>query len=172
MISESQANITDADCEGIVNTVNCVGVMGGGVAKAIREKYPWCFSPYRDACESNLLQPGGLFIVQLRVTPNIKYPQIINMATKNHWRGKSRLEWVDRGLENLSTHLSSAKLSTIAIPRPGCGLGGLNWADVKPLIEKHLGKLECEIIIHHNNSAESAGHPLTVQTTLHLKEEE
>ena len=170
-IIESEGDITDCDSDAIVNTVNCVGVMGGGVAKAIKEKYPWCLSPYKDACEREILQPGGVLVVALEVEPVIDYPTIINIATKNHWRGKTRIEWVEEALRNLASLLSKGEFLTVAMPRPGCGLGGLDWEDVGPLVEMHLGGLECEVTIF-NKSPELEDTPKrSTQATLKFEEE-
>ena len=169
-LKESEDDITESGCDAIVNTVNCVGVMGGGVAKAIKEKYPWCLPPYKDACEKEMLQPGGIFVVTLEVEPIIEYPTIINMATKDHWRGKTRIEWVEAGLRNLSSLLTKGDFTKVAMPRPGCGLGGLNWEDVRPLVEQHLGDLECEVTIFNKPSAQDILGSST-QVKLEFKEE-
>ena len=170
-LKESEGDITESGCDAIVNTVNCVGVMGGGAAKAIKDKYPWCLAPYKDACEKEILQPGGVFVVCIDVSPKIEYPMIINIATKNHWRGRSRIKWVDKALDNLSDYLSTSDITSVAIPRPGCGLGGLDWDEVKPLVETHLGGLDCQVTIHHKEPEDDEVKSDTIQTTLLLEEE-
>ena len=168
MIIESNENIANSKSHAIVNTVNCVGTMGKGVALAIKEKYPWCLAPYKDACTHEILIPGGLFVTKINVEPKIHYPIIINLATKNHWRGKSRLEWVDRGLEKLSEYIVQNELQSVSMPRPGCGNGGLNWNDVKLLVQKHLGNIDdCEITIHHRSETDQMNEvPIPKQTRL------
>jgi len=170
-IIETEGDITDCASDAIVNTVNCVGVMGGGVAKAIKEKFPWCLPPYKDACEKQILQPGGVFVVALEVEPVIEYPTIINIATKNHWRGKTRIEWVDEALQNLASLLSREEFQTVAMPRPGCGLGGLDWGDVRPLVETHLGNLECRITIFNKPPETSDVQTVSTQAKLNFEEE-
>ena len=172
MIIESEENIIDSKSSTIVNTVNCVGVMGGGVALAIKEAFPWCLAPYKDACEKEILRPGGIFVITIHVEPVMKYPTIINLATKDHWRGKSKIEWVDKGLEKLSEYITKNKITSLSIPRPGCGHGGLKWDDVELLVKKHLGNLECDITIHHRtNLVETKTNPKLIQTTLTFEEE-
>ena len=170
-LKESKGDIAESGCDAIVNAVNCVGVMGGGVAKAIKNKYPWCLVPYKDACEKKILQPGGIFVVCIDVFPKIEYPVIINLATKSHWRGKSRIEWVDKALENLSVFLSASDIASVAIPRLGCGLGGLDWDEVRPLVETHLGGLNCQVTVHHKEPVGDENNSDTIQTTLLLEEE-
>ena len=172
MLTKSNEDITTSTAEVIVNTVNCVGVMGGGVALAIKEAFPWCLAPYKDACEKNLLRPGGIFVVHINVEPKIDYPIIINLATKDHWRGKSRIDWIDKGLENLANYLRESDLRSISIPRPGCGHGGLKWTDVEPLMHKHLDKLDCDITVHHRiDPEENTEIKKSSQTTLPFEEE-
>ena len=172
MIQKSTDDITNSSANVIVNTVNCVGVMGGGVALAIKEKYPWCLAPYKDACNSEILKPGGIFVVEINVEPKMEYPVIVNLATKDHWRGKSRIEWVDKGLEKLAQYITENKIPSISIPRPGCGHGGLRWSDVELLVKKHLGKLDCDITIHHKEDTEvKPKENESFQTTLPFEEE-
>ena len=170
-IIEVEGDITECTCDAIVNPVNCVGVMGGGVAKAIKDKFPWCVPPYKDACERQIIRPGGAFVVSLEVQPAIEYPTIINIATKNHWRGKTRIEWEDQALQNLASLLSGGEFRTVAMPRPGCGLGGLDWEDVKPLVGTHLGNLECRITIFNKPPETSEDQKGSTQATLNFEEE-
>lgn len=118
---------SDAQC--IVNTVNCVGVMGKGVALAIRQAFPDVMLDYLSACRSGTLKPGGCLFVAA-------HGRIIaNMATKYDWRKPSQYEWVRDGLDNLAAGLLERGLTSVALPPPGCGNGGLEWDHVYPMIE-------------------------------------
>lgn len=171
MIHESNQDIVESKSQAIVNTVNCVGVMGAGVALAIKEAFPWSLAPYKDACDKDLLKPGEIFVVRIDVDPKIDYPIIINLATKDHWRGKTRIDWVDKGLGRLADYIRKNKLQTLSMPRPGCGKGGLVWDDVEILIQRHLGNLDCDITIHHRVEPEEKEEQKSIQTTLSFEEE-
>ena len=145
----SNSDITESQASCIVSAANCVGVMGGGVAKAIKDKFPWCYDPYKIACKEGILKPGGIFVVRMDVYPKMKYPRIIHLSTKNHWKGQSKLEWVDSGCQKLRKYIVSNQVESVAIPRLGCGLGGLVWDDVHPIMERNLADLDCKIVVHY-----------------------
>lgn len=112
--------------------------MGAGLALAFRTLLPQNYVEYRKYCDSKLLKPGRLFVTSNQGV----YKQVVNFATKDHFQYPSKLEWIQSGLEDLVKVISDFKITSIAIPALGAGLGGLNFEDVKPLIEKHLGNLE------------------------------
>ena len=122
-----------------VNPVNCVGVMGAGVARQFKERYPEMFLDYRLACRRGDVKPGKLHIFQVLDCT------IANFPTKRDWRDRSRLEDVESGLVALAECLGRLGPVRVTLPALGCGLGGLVWADVKPLIQRHLGELRAEI---------------------------
>lgn len=132
MIIEAQGNLLNANVEAIVNTVNCVGVMGKGLALAFKQAYPTNFAQYKEACNVGKVKPGEMFITKINKTTNSKY--IINFPTKRHWREKSYLVDVELGLVALVAKVKELEINSIAIPALGCGLGGLDWQIVKPLI--------------------------------------
>ena len=142
-ISESGANC-------IVNPVNCVGVMGRGVAKHIKEKFPWSVWPYEELCNRGDLVVGNIIAVKLTIDSEItlRTPTILHVATKNHWRGKSRLNWVESCLISIKKFILRNSVDNIAIPKLGCGLGGLNWSDVEALFNKHLNLESCVTTIY------------------------
>ncbi len=134
MIELARGDILQADAEALVNTVNCVGVMGRGIALQFRKAFPENFKAYKVACDHKELQPGRMFIYDLGRLTNPRF--VINFPTKRHWRGKSRMADVESGLEALVEEVRRLKLRSIAIPPLGCGLGGLAWREVRPRIEE------------------------------------
>lgn len=136
MISYTLGDISKADAEAIVNTVNCVGIMGSGIALQIKKEFPKVFKAYKVACEHGEVQPGRMFVSETNMFENPKY--IINFPTKRHWRNKSRMEDIESGLEALVDTIRRYKIRSIAIPALGCGNGGLNWSEVRPRIETAL----------------------------------
>ena len=137
MIVETGQSIFDVAADALINPVNCVGVMGAGLALAFKERFPHCWDPYSRACREMTPRPGTL----LYVPPVAESPGIICFPTKDDWRDPSRIQWIDDGLSFLVAHADSWGIRSVAIPQLGCGLGGLPWAEVRPVIEKHLGKL-------------------------------
>lgn len=127
-----KGDILKSDAEALVNTVNCVGVMGRGIALQFKKKFPDNFAAYKRACDAHELTLGNVLVFDTGKMFNPRY--IINFPTKNHWRAKSRIEDVVAGLEALVTVVKDRKIKSIAIPPLGCGLGGLDWEDVRPLI--------------------------------------
>lgn len=127
------------DVDAIVNTVNCVGIMGKGIALQFRNKWPENFRAYETACKAKQVRPGHMFVFDSGglVKPNF----IINFPTKDHWRGKSRIEFIRDGLADLVAQIHRLGIRSVAIPPLGCGNGGLDWAEVKPLIEAAFADL-------------------------------
>jgi len=114
------------DVDAIVNTVNCVGVMGKGIALQFRNKWPENAQAYEKACKAGEVQPGRMLVFDSGglVKPHF----IINFPTKKDWRGKSRMEFIRDGLVDLVTQVKRLRIRSIAIPPLGCGNGGLDWA--------------------------------------------
>lgn len=136
MIRFAQGDILKADTEALVNTVNCVGVMGRGIALQFKNTFPENFKAYAVACSRGEVQPGRMFVFD---TGDLTPPRfIINFPTKRHWRGKSRIEDIEVGLEALVKEIRARNIRSIAIPPLGSGLGGLDWTRVRPLIERAL----------------------------------
>lgn len=136
MIEYKTGDILTEDVEALVNTVNCVGFMGRGIALQFRNAFPENFKAYSAACKRNELQPGRMFVFETGQLTNPRY--IINFPSKRHWRGKSRMEDIDAGLIALMEEIRVRHIRSIAIPPLGSGLGGLNWAKVRPRIEAAL----------------------------------
>ncbi len=123
--------LADRDAEALVNPVNCAGVMGKGLALQIKTAYPDNFKAYATVCARGELRPGRLFTYIRHVFP-----------TKRHWRDPSRLGDIELGLAALADTIAECRIRSIAIPQLGCGLGGLNWAEARPLILKALSPID------------------------------
>lgn len=139
MIRYTTGDILKAEAEALVNTVNCVGVMGRGVALQFKEAFPANYKAYAAACKREEVQPGRMFVFD---TGELTPPRfVINFPTKRHWRGKSRIEDIQSGLAALVGEIRKRGIRSIAIPPLGSGLGGLDWADVRPLIASAFSEL-------------------------------
>ncbi|WP_341937992.1 type II toxin-antitoxin system antitoxin DNA ADP-ribosyl glycohydrolase DarG [Marinimicrobium sp. C2-29] len=144
MIEYTKGDILQDDAEAIVNTVNCVGVMGRGIALQFKNAFPGNFKAYAEACKHNEVRPGQMFVYEVGQLTSPRF--VINFPTKRHWRGASRLEDVDAGLVSLAQTIRRHQIQSIAIPPLGSGLGGLRWDDVKVLIEDKLSSLEDVVV--------------------------
>ena len=129
MILETQGDILSANTEAIINTVNCVGVMGKGLALQFKKAYPENFLYYKERCDNHYVSIGKMLVYERLTMINPKY--IINFPTKRHWRYPSKMEYIDRGLMDLVKCIEDYNIKTISIPPLGAGLGGLLWPDVK-----------------------------------------
>ena len=134
MIKYKTGNILTEDAEAIVNTVNCVGVMGRGIALQFKKALPENFKAYATACKRDEVQPGRMFVYETGELTNPRY--VVNFPTKRHWRGKSRMEDIQSGLKALTEVIKERNIRSIAIPPLGSGLGGLDWMQVKSQIEE------------------------------------
>ena len=140
MITYTQGNLLDAPVEALVNTVNTVGVMGKGIALMFKERFPQNMQAYALACKQQQVVTGKMFITE---TADLMEPRwIVNFPTKQHWRARSRMEWIEDGLQDLRRFLIEEKVQSIAIPALGAGNGGLSWQEVKIRIESALSDLQ------------------------------
>jgi O-acetyl-ADP-ribose deacetylase (regulator of RNase III) len=152
MIEFRAGDMLKADAEALVNTVNCVGIMGRGIALQFKNDFPENFKAYQAACAREEVQPGKMFVFDTRRLTGPRF--IINFPTKRHWRGKSRMEDIDTGLKALVEEIRMRGIRSIAIPPLGSGLGGLNWAEVRPrIIEALHGFNDLQVIVFEPNSA-------------------
>lgn len=152
MIEYRRGNVLEDTAEALVNTVNCVGVMGRGVALQFKKAWPANFKAYAAACAREEVQPGRMFVFE---TVQLTAPQfIINFPTKRHWRGKSRLEDIESGLEALVQVIRSRGIRSIALPPLGAGLGGLEWDEVRTRIGSALADLhEVHVRVYEPNGS-------------------
>lgn len=139
MIIFRHGNLLEADVEAVVNTVNTVGVMGKGIALMFKERYPQNFLAYEAACKAGAVQVGRMFVTP---TGELSGPRwVVNFPTKKHWRHPSRPEWIAAGLEDLARVARDKQIRSIALPPLGCGNGGLDWQQVRPMVEATAAKL-------------------------------
>lgn len=128
----AQGNLLASKSQTLVNTVNCVGVMGKGIALAFKRKYPEMFKDYVKRCHLGEVKLGQPYV----------YPVhdhlIVNFPTKDHWRSVSRLGDIEDGLDYLQAHLEEWGITSIAVPPLGCGNGQLEWSVVGPTLHRHL----------------------------------
>jgi O-acetyl-ADP-ribose deacetylase (regulator of RNase III) len=161
MIRFARGNLLDADVEAVVNTVNTVGVMGKGIALMFKEAHPENFRLYAAACKRREVQVGRMFVTERGSLTGPRW--IINFPTKQHWRDKTRIEWIDEGLDDLRRVVQELGIRSVAIPPLGCGQGGLRWRDVRPRIEKALADFaDVDIVVYeptsqYQNVAKKAG---------------
>jgi O-acetyl-ADP-ribose deacetylase (regulator of RNase III) len=159
MIEYKTGDILAEDAEALVNTVNCVGFMGRGIALEFKRAWPENFMAYAAACRKGKVQPGRMFVSETGQLGNPRY--IINFPTKRHWRGKSRIEDIEAGLEALVAEVRNRGIRSIAVPPLGSGLGGLDWADVRPRIEqamKALADVRVVVFEPHKTAAPGRSH--------------
>ena len=146
MITEVYGDIFETDAKAIVNPVNCVGVMGKGLALEFKKRYPKMFKEYQKICEMGSLEPGILHYY----TGEDSEKTIINFPTKRHWNSPSKIEYIAIGLSALSYSQSVKQINieSLAIPALGCGCGELDWKDVRKLIYSNLSDMNIPIFIY------------------------
>jgi O-acetyl-ADP-ribose deacetylase (regulator of RNase III) len=155
MIELAHGDILIADAEALVNTVNCVGVMGRGIALQFRKAYPENFKVYEAACEREEIRPGKMLVFETGLLTGPRY--IINFPTKRHWKGKSKMEDIDAGLPSLVREIKERGIRSVAVPPLGCGLGGLDWNKVRPKILRAFEDLpEVRVVLFEPSGAPKA----------------
>ena len=163
MVELTRGNLFESDAEALVNTVNCVGVMGKGIALQFKQAFPENFNDYAKACKAKKVRLGEMFFFSLNKLYNPKY--IVNFPTKDHWRSKSRIQDIETGLEDLKRIVVEKEIKSIAIPPLGSGLGGLSWPKVKEKIEKAFADLpNIKVLLY-----EPAGAPKPDEIKVHTK---
>lgn len=139
----ASGDLLKADADALVNTVNTVGVMGKGIALQFKKAFPANFKAYAKACKEDEVALGKMFVVD---NGRLTTPRwIINFPTKGHWRSKSRMADIDRGLDDLARVIVELGITSVALPPLGCGNGGLEWTDVEPLIRRKLEGLSATV---------------------------
>lgn len=142
MINYRKSDIFSSEAQTLVNTVNCVGVMGKGIAKEFKIRNPEMFQAYKAICDEKLLVPGKLWLWRQQM------PWVLNFPTKNHWRGPSKLSWIEAGLDKFAKTYREKGITSISFPKLGCGNGGLDWNEVRPIMEYFLEPVDIPVTIH------------------------
>lgn len=146
MITYRTGDLLAAGTQALVNTVNTVGVMGKGIALQFAERYAENLRVYKAACKSGALVPGTMLVVRDRDMQGERV--IVNFPTKKDYKHKSKYEYIETGLVALVAAIQEHGIRSIAVPPLGCGNGGLDWAVVKPMIERHLGALDTDVVVY------------------------
>ncbi|TSA24481.1 hypothetical protein D4R71_07005 [bacterium] len=136
-------NILDSQAQTLINTVNCVGIMGKGIALEYKKRYPKMYKDYKLKCDKSLVKLG-----QLDIFKELFGPQIINFPTKQHWRSISKISDIKKGLEYLISKIDEWGVKSLAIPPLGCGNGQLDWVFVGPLIYEYLNPLDIPVFMY------------------------
>jgi O-acetyl-ADP-ribose deacetylase (regulator of RNase III) len=131
VIEDAAGDLFAASVDALVNPVNTVGVMGKGLARAFAQRFPDNLDAYRRACRAGEVRIGHVLVVD-RAPALPRW--ILNLPTKRHWRARSRLDDVRAGLVDLVRCVREHDITSLAIPALGCGLGALDWCDVRPLV--------------------------------------
>ncbi|MCK4340136.1 MAG: macro domain-containing protein [Phycisphaerae bacterium] len=140
MITVRIGDIFESDAQTLINTVNCVGVMGKGIALEFKNRFPDMYEEYAQRCKEGRVKLGEPYLYS-RLTP----PCILNFPTKDHWRSVSRLHDIVAGLRYLQAHYREWGITSLAVPPLGCGHGQLEWRIVGPTLYRHLKQLEISI---------------------------
>lgn len=160
MLEFTQGDIFEASADIRVNTVNCVGVMGAGVALAFKQRYPDMFKDYQSACKDGQVRPGRMYVWK-----SLEGDWIINFPTKRDWRDPSRYEDIEAGLDDLHAYLEGVGPVTVALPALGCGNGGLDWDRVSTMIRDKLDGLDAHILVFAPSASRQAGRAATEAPT-------
>lgn len=148
----THGDIFESSAQTITNTVNCVGVMGKGLALQFKRRYPEMYEDYVDRSNRGEVRPGEPYVYRAQDR------WILNFPTKRHWREKARIGDIEEGLVFLQMHAASWGITSLALPPLGCGEGGLKWEEVKPMMESYLSQLDASVEIYEpaRSSAKSA----------------
>ena len=144
MIKALIGNLFESSTQTLVNTVNCVGVMGKGVALEFKKRFPEMFADYVARCERKQIRLGEPYLYEDRASG----VRVVNFPTKDHWRSPSRLSDIERGLDYFVAHYKQWGIESVAMPPLGCGNGGLDWAEVGPLIYRKLHALPIKVNVY------------------------
>lgn len=143
MVNVLIGDLFETKAKTIVNTVNCVGVMGKGIAQAFKKRFPDMFKEYSQRCQSGMVQPGVPYLYS-----DMLGTSILNFPTKKHWRSPSRLDDVIKGLDIFAEKYKEWGIESVAFPPLGCGNGGLEWAVVGPVMYQRLSTLDIPVEIY------------------------
>ncbi|TVU53410.1 MAG: Appr-1-p processing protein [Arthrospira sp. PLM2.Bin9] len=152
MIKYTDTTVFNVESQTIVNTVNCVGVMGAGLALEFKLRYPDMYEDYINRCQQKQVQVDRPYLYR-----GYGSPWIMNFATKNNWKYPSKIEWIEQGLAYFVNNYERAKIKSIAFPKLGCDRGGLNWNDVQKVMEKYLTDVDIDVYICLDRESHASG---------------
>lgn len=136
MITVRVGSLFESNAQTLVNTVNCVGVMGKGIALEFKQRFPKMYRDYEERCRAKQVRLGQPYLFK-----DLVGPWVLNFPTKDHWRSVSRLQDIIAGLEYLKRHYRAWGITSLAVPPLGCGHGGLEWRVVGQTLYRHLSEL-------------------------------
>lgn len=164
MVTYIQGDIFSSPAQVLTNTINCVGVMGKGVALEFKNRYQGLFEDYKARCDKQEVVPGVPYLWE-----NDRV-QVLNFPTKRHWRDSSRLEDIESGLKYLAENYMNMGIDSVAMPALGCGNGGLKWNDVHILIDKYLGSIiDLDVYVYQPQAVNAQPDPSTKDQQSQLK---
>ncbi len=149
MLTYLKGNLLTSPAQVLVNTVNTVGVMGKGIALEFKNRYPEMFKLYQRECDNKNIDVGNLLLWKDEEKWILLFP------TKKHWRSPSKTDYIEKGLDKFVKSYEALGIESVAFPRLGCGNGGLDWNDVKPIMEYYLKQLPIHIYIYIDKYVES-----------------
>lgn len=142
MITYMTGNIFDSPAQVLANPVNTKGVMGKGLALEFKRRFPEMFDAYKLACREGIIKPGGYYLYHMSER------DVMLVATKDDWRKPSKLEYIDKALRDFAANFERLDITSIAFPKLGCGCGGLDWDDVRPVMARYLDPLPISVHIY------------------------
>jgi len=147
MIEIKKGNIFTTKCQTIVNTVNCVGVMGAGIAYEFKLRFPEMFEKYKQFCDKGQINIGNLWIYKLTKYDNENYEYILNFPTKKHWKYPTKIEYLEKGLQKFIDTYKQKGILSIAFPLLGASKGGLSEEISIAIMKKYLDKVDIPVEI-------------------------
>ncbi|EOU1754765.1 macro domain-containing protein [Clostridium perfringens] len=152
MITYLDGTVFNAPAKTYVNTVNCAGIMGAGIALEFKLRYPEMFNDYVNKCQLKQMKVGIPRIFEYN-----EDVWIMNFPTKGHWRYPSKMIWIEEGLKYFVENYKKRNIESIAFPKLGTSNGGLEWKEVKVLMDKYLGDLDIDVYICLDEKDEAEG---------------
>jgi O-acetyl-ADP-ribose deacetylase (regulator of RNase III) len=152
MLRYTNTTVFNVDAQTIVNTINCVGAMGAGLALEFKLRFPEMEKDYVNRCRAKQVSVGRPYLYR-----DYGYPWILNFPTKQHWKYPSKLEWIEQGLQYFSENYQKGGITSVAFPKLGCSNGGLNWQVISSLMEKYLHDLDIDVFICEDTEKEATG---------------
>jgi O-acetyl-ADP-ribose deacetylase (regulator of RNase III) len=143
VIEVQKGDLFESDAQTLVNAVNCVGVMGKGVALQFRKRFPNMYADYLERCKAGEVRLGEPYLFR-----GLLLPWILNFPTKDDWRSASKLSDIVSGLRYLACHYKEWGIESLAVPALGCGAGGLGWEVVGPVLYRELEALDLDVHLY------------------------